>query len=102
MVAAGFWKKLKRGVKWINDKQAALDKKTAEKTKSADEWLDTQKKKIKDWLDNRKKAILDKEKKDKENELSATADTEKKIAQKIRSSWCIKPYIKQQKMNKKT
>ena len=40
--------------------------------------MNTQKKKIKDWLDNRKKAILDKEKKDKENELSATADMENK------------------------
>ena len=73
-----------KGAKWINDKQAALDKKIAEKTKSADEWLNTQKKKIKDWLGNRKKAILDKEKKDKENELSATTDMEKQIAQMIR------------------
>ena len=41
------------------------------------------KKKIKDWLDNRKNAILDKEKKDKENELSAIADMKKQIAQMI-------------------
>ena len=60
-----------------------MDKKIKTKTKAADEWLDAQKKKIKDWLDNRKNAILDKEKKDKENELSAIADMKKQIAQMI-------------------
>jgi len=47
----------KKGPDWVNARAAELNKKIAEKTQAADDWLATQQENLKNWLNARKTAI---------------------------------------------